>query len=80
MPIQLFVGECAGEAWLANGAPVKLARNLLVGEDAELGRDAQFNGNVDDTLVLARVLPAEDIKQLATKGGSAFFAKANAGR
>ena len=67
-------GEDAGEAWLPNGAPVRLARDLLLGEDAELGSDEQFNGNMDDILVLGRVLSAEDIKQLATKGGAAFFA------
>jgi hypothetical protein len=60
-------GEAVGEAWLPNGAPVRLARDLLVGEDAELGGDQQFNGNVDDILVLGRVLAPEDIKQLATK-------------
>jgi len=70
-------GEDAGEAWLPNGAPVRLARDLLVGEDAELGSDEQLNGNVDDILVLGRVLAAEDIKQLATKGGAALFAKTN---
>ncbi len=72
-------GEDVGEAWLPNGAPMSLARDLLVGEDAELGSDEQFNGNVDDIVVLGRVLAAEDIKQLATKGGAAFFAKPNAG-
>jgi hypothetical protein len=66
-------GEDAGEAWLPNGAPVTMARDLLVGEDAELGSDEQFNGNMDDILVLGRVLSVEDIKQLAVKGGDAFF-------
>jgi len=70
-------GEDAGEAWLPNGAPVRLARDLLVGEDSELGGDEQFNGNVDDILVLGRVLAAEEVKQLAAKGGAAFFAKTN---
>jgi len=73
-------GEDAGEAWLPNGAPVRLARDLLVGEDAELGSDEQFNGNVDDILVLGRVLAAAELKQLATQGGGAFFAKTNAVR
>jgi len=67
-------GEDAGEAWLPNGAPVTMARDLLLGEDAELGSDEQFNGNMDDILVLDRVLCGEDIKLLATKGGKAFFA------
>lgn len=73
-------GEDAGEAWLPNGAPVRLVRDLLVGEDAELGSDEQFNGNVDDILVLGRALAPEDIKRLAREGGSAFFAKTNAER
>ena len=68
-------GEDAGEAWLPNGAPVRLARDLLLGEDAELGSDEQFNGNMDDILVLGRVLTPEDMKQLASKGGAAFFAE-----
>jgi len=66
-------GEDAGEAWLPNGAPVLMTRDLQVGEDAELGSDEQFNGNMDDIVVLGRVLTADEIKQLATKGGAAFF-------
>ena len=69
-------GEAVGEAWLPGGAPVRMTRDLLVGEDAELGSDEQFNGNMDDILVLGRVLSAEEIKQLATKGGVAFFGAA----
>jgi hypothetical protein len=67
-------GAEVGEEWLPNGAPVQMARDLLVGEDWELGSDEQFNGNMDDILVLGRVLNAEEIKQLAAKGGEAFFA------
>jgi hypothetical protein len=66
-------GRPAGEAWLPGGAPVSLARNLLVGEDAELGSDEQFNGNVDDVLVLGRALSAEEVASLAKGGGEAFF-------
>ena len=51
-----------------------MLRDLLVGDDAELGRtDEQFNGNVDDILVLGRVLSPEDMKSLAAKGAEAFF-------
>ena len=51
-----------------------MLRDLLVGEDAELGEtDRQFNGNVDDILVLGRVLGPDDLKVLATKGAEAFF-------
>jgi hypothetical protein len=66
-------GAPAGEAWLPGGAPVDLARNLRVGEDAELGSDEQFNGNLDDVLVLGRALSAEEIASLAQTGGEAFF-------
>jgi hypothetical protein len=67
-------GADAGEAWVPGGAPVTMLRDLLVGEDAELGEtDRQFNGNVDDVLVLGRVLSPEDIKSRAAKGAEAFF-------
>jgi hypothetical protein len=69
-------GADAGEAWLPGGAPVVMPRDLLVGDDAELSQaDPQFNGNVDDILVLGRVLTPEDMKALATKGAEAFFKK-----
>jgi len=68
-------GNDVGEAWLPNGAPVTMARDLLVGEDAELGSDEQFNGNMDDILVLGRVLTAAEVKMVATQGGEAFFAR-----
>jgi len=70
-------GEDAGEAWLPGGAAVTMARDLLLGEDAELGTDEQFNGNMDDILVLGRVLNGKDVKQLSNKGGEAFFRAAN---
>jgi len=71
-------GNDAGEAWLPGGPPVVMPRDLLVGDDAELGRsDEQFNGNMDDILVLGRVLSADDVKFLATKGAEAFFKAQN---
>lgn len=66
-------GQPAGEEWLPGGAPVRLARDLLVGEDAELGSDEQLIGNVDDVLVLGRALTAEEVALLASRGGEAFF-------
>jgi hypothetical protein len=67
-------GADAGEAWVPGGSPVVMPRDLLVGDDAELGQtDPQFNGNVDDILVLGHVLSPEDLKALATKGAEAFF-------
>jgi hypothetical protein len=72
--VQFYLdGANVGEEWLPGGAPVTMARDLLVGEDEELASDEQFNGNMDDILVLGRVLRAEDIKQLAAKGAEAFF-------
>lgn len=68
-------GENVGENWLPGGAPVTMVRDLLVGEDAELGSDEQFTGNMDDILVLGRVLLAEEIKLIASKGAAEFFAK-----
>jgi hypothetical protein len=67
-------GADAGEAWLPGGPPIVMPRDLLVGDDAELGQtDPQFNGNLDDILVLGRVLSPEDLKALAAKGAEAFF-------
>ncbi len=66
-------GQEAGEAWLPNGAPVSMARDLLVGEDAEMGSDEQFRGNMDDILVLGRVLSAEEMKPLSREGAAVFF-------
>lgn len=73
-------GKPAGEEWLPGGAPVRLCRDLLVGEDAELGSDEQFTGNVDDVVVLGRVLSPEEIAQLAARGGEAFFGPTPAGK
>jgi hypothetical protein len=67
-------GTDAGEAWLPGGAPITMARDLLVGEDAELGSDEQFNGNMDDILVLGRVLSAEEVKAVHAKGAEAVLA------
>jgi hypothetical protein len=67
-------GTDGGEAWLPGGAPVTMLCDLLVGGDAELGEtDRQFNGNVDDILVLGRVLNADDVKSLAAKGAEESF-------
>lgn len=67
-------GRSAGEAWLPGGAPVSLARDLMVGEDAELGSDEQFRGQVDDVLVFGRALEAREIGELARVGADAWFA------
>ncbi|MDO8542976.1 MAG: LamG domain-containing protein [Opitutaceae bacterium] len=69
-----FDGEPVGEGWLPGGAPIRLARDLLVGEDADLGSDEQFNGNLDDIVVLGRALAPAEIKAVAAQGAEAFFA------
>ena len=56
------------------GEPVLLRRDLLVGEDRELGSDEQLRGWIDDVLVLARALSPDEIATLRGKGASAFFA------
>ncbi len=66
-------GKPAGQQWLPGGEPVRLARNLLIGEDAEMGTDEQLHGNVDDVLVLGRALSAEEVKTLSGKGAEALF-------
>ncbi|HSW43965.1 MAG TPA: LamG-like jellyroll fold domain-containing protein [Phycisphaerae bacterium] len=66
-------GKSVGQAWVPGGEPVKLARNLMIGEDLELGSDEQLQGNVDDVLVLGRCLSGEDIQTLAAKGAAVLF-------
>jgi len=66
-------GQLAGERWLPGGTPVSLARDLRIGEDAELGSDEQFMGNMDDVLVLGRALSAGQIAALAEKGAEGFI-------
>jgi hypothetical protein len=61
-------GKPVGKRWLPGGEPVKLARNLLIGEDAEMGTDEQLQGNVDDVLVLGRALSADKVTTLSEKG------------
>ena len=66
-------GKPAGRQWIPGGEPVKLARNLLVGEDADMGSDEQLTGNVDDILVLGRALSEQDMATLSEKGAAVFF-------
>lgn len=66
-------GRAIGQRSLPGGEPVRLARNLLVGEDAEMGTDEQLLGNVDDVLVLGRVLEPKEIATLARDGAAALF-------
>jgi hypothetical protein len=66
-------GKPAGREWLPGGDPVRLVRNLLVGEDAERGTDEQLNGQVDDVLVLGVALPAEAMQILATQGAGVLY-------
>jgi len=66
-------GRQVGRKRLPGGEPVKLARNLLVGEDENLGSDEQLTGHVDDLLVLGRVLEPDEVKTLSEKGAQALF-------
>ena len=66
-------GKAVGEQWIPGGEPVKLTRNLMVGEDLNMGTNEQLTGNVDDVLVLGWVLPADTIKALAEKGAEAVL-------
>ncbi len=66
-------GESVGQDWVPGGEPVKLARNLLIGEDAEFGTDEQLQGHVDDVLVIGRVLKQEELATLATQGADVLF-------
>ena len=73
-PEQQPASGTVGQRWLPGGEPVRLARNLLVGEDAEMGsEDRQLRGRVDDVLVLGVALSADDVKAIATEGAEAFF-------
>jgi len=71
--VQFYVdGKQIGQRWLPGGMPVTLARDLLVGEDLEIGSDEQFLGRMDDILVLGRSLTPDQIDALARKGAAAF--------
>jgi len=70
-------GASVGQAWIPGGDPVKLARNLLVGEDATRGSDEQLRGQVDDVLVYGKALSGEDIATLAQKGAAVLFSLAD---
>ena len=66
-------GQPVGQRWLPGGEPVELARNLLVGEDANMGTNEQLQGNVDDVLVLGRALSPQDISTLSRAGAAVVF-------
>ena len=61
-------GKQVGRKRLPGGAPVKLVRNLLVGEDEKLGPHEQLTGHLDDLLVLGRALAAKEVKTLSQEG------------
>ena len=68
-------GKPVGEQWVPGGEPVELVRNLMIGEDLNMGTNEQLTGNVDDVLVLGWVLPADQIKALAEKGAEIVLLK-----
>ncbi|GMU19936.1 MAG: hypothetical protein AMXMBFR13_00390 [Phycisphaerae bacterium] len=68
-------GAKVGQGLLPGGEPVRLARNLQVGEDTEHGREEQLRGHVDDVLVLGRALSAQEIQRVARSGAAALSAR-----
>lgn len=68
-------GKHVGTQWIPGGEPVKLVRNLMIGEDLNMGSNEQLMGNVDDVLILGWALPAETIESLAEKGAEATLLK-----
>jgi hypothetical protein len=70
-------GENIGKGRVPGGAPILMERDLLVGEDADHGREEQFRGYIDDLLLLGRVLTAEEIKLISHKGAASLFSKNN---
>lgn len=71
--VQFYLdGKPVGQEWVPGGDPVVLARNLRIGEDAELGSDEQFTGHMDDVLVLGQALTADQVAALASKGAEVF--------
>lgn len=67
-------GKRVGDGYLPGGAPVTLCRDLMVGEDLELGTEEQLRGNLDDILVLGRALTESQVAALQQKGAAAFLA------
>ncbi|UCD30021.1 MAG: hypothetical protein JSV03_05975 [Planctomycetota bacterium] len=66
-------GTEVGGGQVPGGAPVLMNGNLLVGEDVNRGGDEQFWGNMDDILVLGRVLDQQEIMDLSLRGAGAFY-------
>jgi hypothetical protein len=64
-------GKPVGRDRLPGGAPVVLKRDLLMGEDAELGSHEQLSGHLDDILVVGRALGPEEIGVLSSRGAAA---------
>ncbi len=54
--------------------PVLLADDLRFGEDLTKGANEQFEGSIDDILILRRALSATEIETLASQGAAAFLA------
>ena len=66
-------GRPVGRRWIPGGDPVRLARNLLVGEDAHRGSDESLRGQVDDVLVYGQALGEQDIRTLSGQGAAVLF-------
>lgn len=72
--VRLYLdGEQVSRGTSGTGA-VKLARNLLVGEDHGNGGNEQLYGHVDDLLFYTNALSLAAIRQVAYSGADAYFA------
>ncbi len=66
-------GKECGRGRIPGGEPVQMDRNLRLGEDTRHGHEQQFRGHMDDVLIFGRALTPQQIRQLAARGGEAFF-------
>lgn len=68
-------GRPVGTGNVTGGPPIRMARNLRVGQDAIFCSNVQFRGHLDDILVFGEALSAAEIAQLANEGAEKFFAQ-----
>ena len=68
-----FDGSPAGEARAGGGSPIVLERNLRIGQDSFVDPGYGFVGQIDDIVVIRRVLSPADILTLKQNGAAALF-------
>jgi sialidase-1 len=66
-------GNPVGKANVTGGEPISMERDLRIAEDADVGGNEQFQGYLDDILVLGRTLTPEEVKKLSRRGAAVFF-------